>query len=99
MEKAWESRYTAFEGTRRIVSGDLAHVVLTTKSVIDRGGIEPVSIFDDLTGEPIEVDYRGTAEEVVKRACASTTGGCEGATVEVGGPAGARKTEAGRGRA
>jgi uncharacterized protein len=88
MENGRESSYTAFEGTRRIVSGDLARVVLTTKSVIDRGGLEPVSIFDDFAGEPVEVDYRGTAEEVVRRACARTTEGLEGASVESEAPRG-----------
>jgi hypothetical protein len=83
-----ESRYTAFEGMRRIMSGDLAEVVLATKSVLDGAGIEPVSIFDDVTGEPIEVDYRGTAEEVVRRARASTIGEVAGETVESEAPRG-----------
>ncbi len=88
MEKAQELSYTAFEGTQRIVSGDLVRVVLTTKSVIDRGGTEPVSVFDDLTGEPIEMDYRGTAEEVARRAGASATDGVAGASVESEAPRG-----------
>ena len=55
------------EGSRRIASGELAHVALKTKEVIDRGEQAPVLIFDDVTGEQIEVDFRGTAEEVLKR--------------------------------
>jgi hypothetical protein len=68
------SRYTAFEGARRISSGDLADVVRTTKSLMDRGGTERVSIFDDATGEPVEVDYRGSLPEVVDRAIALARG-------------------------
>ncbi|WP_406697786.1 DUF2239 family protein [Singulisphaera sp. Ch08] len=56
---------TAFEGTRRIASGELGHVVLRVKEVIDRGETAPVLIFDDVTSELVEVDFRGTAEEVV----------------------------------
>src|SRR3954449_5367813 len=58
---------TAFEGFRRIASGELAQVALKTKEVIDRGEQAPILIFDDVTGEQIEVDFRGTAEEVLKR--------------------------------
>lgn len=58
---------TAFEGTRRIASGELTHVALKAKEVIDRGERAPVLIFDDLTSEPIEVDFRGTAEDVRRR--------------------------------
>jgi uncharacterized protein len=58
---------TAFEGSRRIGAGDLAHVAVRAKKALDRGGKAPVLIFDDTTSELIEVDFRGTAEEVVKR--------------------------------
>jgi hypothetical protein len=58
---------TAFEGSRRIASGELADVALKTKGVLDRGERAPVLIFDDVTSEPIELDFRGTAEDVVKR--------------------------------
>lgn len=60
-------RCTAFEGSRRIASGELAQVALKTKEVIDRGEQAPVLIFDDVTGEPIELDFRGTAEAFLKR--------------------------------
>jgi hypothetical protein len=60
-------RCTAFEGTRRIASGELAEVALRTKEVIDRGGDAPVLIFDDTTSEAIELDLRGTAQEVLER--------------------------------
>lgn len=58
---------TAFEGSRRIASGKLADVAVKSKEVLDRGTRAPVLIFDDLTGEQLEVDFRGTAEDVVKR--------------------------------
>src|SRR5262245_51998537 len=57
----------AFEGSRRIASGELADVAAKTKSVADRGGHAPVLIFHDQTGEVIEVDFRGTLEDVRRR--------------------------------
>jgi uncharacterized protein len=61
------TRCTAFEGSRRIASGELSKVALKTKKIIDRGEQAPVLIFDDVTSEQIEVDFRGTAEEVLER--------------------------------
>jgi uncharacterized protein len=56
---------TAFEGLRKIASGVLREVAARAKEVVDRGG--PVLIFDDGTGEVIEVDFRGSVEDVGKR--------------------------------
>jgi hypothetical protein len=42
-------------------------VALKAKEVIDRGERAPVLIFDDQTSEPIEVDFRGTPEDVAGR--------------------------------
>jgi hypothetical protein len=61
---------TAFEGTRRIASGELGHVARKSKDVIDRNGRAPVLIFDDSTSEQIEIDFRGTAGDVVERLAA-----------------------------
>lgn len=59
--------WTAFEGLRCIASGTPAQVAFETKTVVDRGEQAPVLIFDDATGEQVEIDFRGTAEEVVAR--------------------------------
>jgi uncharacterized protein len=55
----------AFEGARCIASGELAAVALKAKAAIDRGA--QVLIFDDVTSEPIEVDFRGSAAEMLQR--------------------------------
>lgn len=55
---------TAFEGQRRIASGDLNFVVRKTKPVADAGGNLPILIFDNATSALIEVDFRGTIEQV-----------------------------------
>lgn len=58
---------TAFAGSRRIASGELAEVALAAKAVIDRGEEAPILIFDDESSRPVELDFRGTAEEVLTR--------------------------------
>jgi hypothetical protein len=58
---------TAFEGYRRIASGSLSTVAEKTKAVIDRGEKAAILIFDDVTSEPIELDFRGSLEDVLGR--------------------------------
>jgi hypothetical protein len=67
-----KTQCTAFEGFRRVASGDLRQAALKAKEAIDQGTSEPVLIFDDRTGEVIEVDYRGTAEDVSNRLAGPT---------------------------
>lgn len=57
---------TAFQGLRRIASGLLPDVALKSKEAVDQGG-EPVLLFDDDTSRLIEVDFRGSAGEVLAR--------------------------------
>jgi len=56
---------TAFSGQRRIATGGLASVVLKAKTVADLKEYPEIFIFDDATGVLIDVDFRGTPEEVV----------------------------------
>jgi uncharacterized protein len=58
---------TAFDGHRQIASGVLASVVFATKQAIDAGASGPVLIFDDRNGRQVEIDFRGTPEEVLAR--------------------------------
>src|SRR5687767_16007055 len=61
-----EATYTAFQRSRRIASGDLERVALKAKKSMEaRGAL--VTIFDDRTGEPVDVDFRGTADDVRRR--------------------------------
>jgi hypothetical protein len=63
----FQVRCIAFEGSRRIAAGELHQVALKTKEVLDRNQDAPVLIFDESTSEAIEVDFRGTAQEVFER--------------------------------
>ena len=58
---------TAFEGSRRIASGDVSHVALKVKEAVDRGGPDAVLVFDDDTSQLVELDLRGTADDVMTR--------------------------------
>lgn len=58
---------TAFDGPRRIASGPLARVAAVVTVVIEAGAGGPVLVFDDRTGAVIDLDLRGSAEEVVAR--------------------------------
>lgn len=60
--------YTAFIGNRCIASGGLAEVARKLKELERIGEQEPVLVFSDVTGRLIELDLRGTVEEVVERA-------------------------------
>lgn len=58
--------FAAFSGPRRIAAGPIADVALATKDWLDRGG-EPVLVFDDQTGQQLDLDLRGTADEALER--------------------------------
>jgi hypothetical protein len=58
----------AFKGSKRIAAGDLAHVALRARAVLDRHAEgEPLIILDCCTSEAIEVDFRGTADDVLRK--------------------------------
>ena len=67
MYQTYPKSCTAFAGSRRIATGDLAEVALRAKQVIDSGEPAPVLIFDDFTSEQLEVDIRGSAKDVLAR--------------------------------
>jgi hypothetical protein len=75
MTLPFQTRCIAFEGSRRIAAGALHQVALKTKEVLDRGETAPALIFDESTSEPIEVDFRGTAQEVFERLTSGSNGG------------------------
>lgn len=60
-------RCTAFAGTRKIATGELAEVALKAKEVWDSDENAYVLIFDDSTSQRVEVDFRGTPKDVVRR--------------------------------
>lgn len=55
---------TAFIGDRMVASGPLHEVAHAATTAPGHNGASPI-IFDDHTGEPIEIDLRGTVHDVL----------------------------------
>lgn len=59
--------FIAFDGDRRIASGDLRSVVRTAKAALDRHEDASIFISDRRTSEPIDIDFRGSIADVLAR--------------------------------
>jgi len=64
--------YTAFEGPKRLTDGGLHEVALKVKKALTRGEKAPLFIFDNATGKYLDIDFRGSAADVLARL--ATTG-------------------------
>jgi hypothetical protein len=62
-----EASYSAFIGTRLLVSGELKKVLLKVKQRLDAGEEALVLIFSDSSGQQVEFDLRGTPDEMLAR--------------------------------
>ena len=58
---------TAFAGKRRIASGGLLQVALKAQEAANRDKFAQVLIFDDVTSNLVEVDLRGTPDDLSRR--------------------------------
>jgi hypothetical protein len=59
--------FTAFIGDQWLVSGPLAEVALAVLKASRSPAVEPIVIFDDANGRPIDLDLRGTERDIVAR--------------------------------
>src|SRR4051794_25385876 len=61
--------YSAFVGDRLLASGELRKVLLKAKQRVEAGqaDADTLLIFDDHTGQQVEFDLRGSAEEMLQR--------------------------------
>jgi len=57
--------YTAFSGKARIAAGALPKVALALKH--GAAAREPIAIFSDRTGRPVDLDLRGSDREILAR--------------------------------
>jgi uncharacterized protein len=62
--------FTAFEGQRRLASGSLHEVALAVRRAEQRDA-DRLAIFSDATGRAIDLDLRGSDDEIVARLPAS----------------------------
>ncbi|AXF19275.1 DUF2239 domain-containing protein [Burkholderia pyrrocinia] len=85
--------YTAFDGHRRVASGALATVAVAVRQAAGDAMPGSIVIFDDATGRSIDLDLRGTVDEIRARYAAASAE----ASAPAGEPAGAGE-QRGRGR-
>ncbi|OCC23140.1 hypothetical protein MB02_13325 [Croceicoccus estronivorus] len=57
---------TAFDGNRKVSSGQLVEVVLYLKPLVSDPHAS-ILIFDDDTGAVLDIDFRGTSAEIIAR--------------------------------
>ena len=67
MPNSFPDQVTAFDGHHRIASGPLAEVALVVKRAVDQGAEGPVHIYDDASGHILDLDTRGTNDDVLAR--------------------------------
>lgn len=58
---------SVFDHHRLLASGPLLQVVRAAKQALEAGAREPLLIFDDASSQQVEVDFRGSIDEVLAR--------------------------------
>lgn len=71
MEQTEPQRCTAFAGFRRLAAGTATELALAIRAALDGGETEPVLVFEDDTSRRVELDVRGTPEEIRQRLAAT----------------------------
>src|ERR1700737_4007272 len=67
MNPGFEVAYIAFDGDRCIATGDLRDVARAGKETLDRHKDASILVFDGRTSGPIDIDFRGTIDDVLAR--------------------------------
>jgi hypothetical protein len=67
MDQSTTKGFTAFAGAERIASGALGDVAIAVKGRLNRADMAPILVFNDETGQVVDVDYRGTEEDIRAR--------------------------------
>ncbi len=62
-----EATYIAFDGDRHIATGDLRTVARAAREVLDRRKDAAILVFDGVTSDPVDIDFRGTVADVQAR--------------------------------
>ncbi|MDB5579191.1 MAG: hypothetical protein JWR80_4367 [Bradyrhizobium sp.] len=66
MSEALSANFTAFAGNRLLASGALAEVAIAVK-IASGAMTEPVLVFEDATGQSLDLDLRGSHRDIVAR--------------------------------
>ena len=67
MNPGSDAPYIVFEGDRCLASGDLHDVARAAKQALDRRKDASILVFDGKTSGPIEIDFRGSLDNVLAR--------------------------------
>jgi hypothetical protein len=57
----------AFAGTELLARGELVEVVRAVKAALDKGADRSIALLDAATGQPVDINFTGTEEEVLQR--------------------------------
>lgn len=57
----------AFAGRQRLAEGDATTVALAIRQAQDAGEASPVHVFEDATGRPVDLDLRGSPDDIRAR--------------------------------
>ncbi|NID16650.1 DUF2239 family protein [Luteibacter yeojuensis] len=61
------STYTAFHAQTRLAAGSLSAVAERCKAFLDTDPGAAILVYDDGTGRPVDIDYRGSTHDVLAR--------------------------------
>jgi hypothetical protein len=67
MNSGSDTAYIAFVGDHCIATGDLRDVARAAKEILERRQDSSVLVFDGRTSGPVEIDFRGTVDDVLAR--------------------------------
>ena len=67
MNRAPPHTLTVFVGAKRLATGSRGEVAVAVARARSKHADEPVFVFDDATGRAVDLDTRGTPEEILRR--------------------------------
>ncbi|HEY8383587.1 MAG TPA: DUF2239 family protein [Microvirga sp.] len=59
--------HTAFNGQSLLARGTLSEVAVAVKRAVASNGLEPITVIEDRSGRPIDLDLRGTEADIAAR--------------------------------
>ncbi|OGB27589.1 MAG: hypothetical protein A3I66_06870 [Burkholderiales bacterium RIFCSPLOWO2_02_FULL_57_36] len=80
MNESRQMHCTAFAGGKYLASGNLSQVASKAKELLDADPHATLLIFDNATSHTVEVDFRGTVDDVLKRLSRTAGKGASSAT-------------------
>lgn len=67
MEPRLDRQYSAFADSKKIAQGDVLEVAIKVKKFLNKETKAQILIFDDTSSSQIEIDFRGSPENVSRR--------------------------------